>query len=379
MESPDKPLRIAIILPGFSRDADDWAIPAIQSLVLEQAKNHEVTVFSLRYPPAGRYDVGGVQHLATGGTHFGLRSLAVIWRTARSIAREGRVQAFDVVHAFWADEAGLTAVVAGARLGLPAIITFGGGELTYLPDLDYGTQGSKIRGWLIRLAMRRAAALTAGSRYQHQLAIRNGAQPEKLRLLPLGVDTERFSPAEMPGPTRPTIIQAASLVPVKDQALLLEVLERLRARIPDICLRLVGSGPLEDQLRQLATRLDLNHHIIWQEAVPHPAMPDQYRQAQLYLQTSRHESQGMAVLEAMACGLPVIGTPVGVLPEITARPATADPDLLAQQAADIFSQAKVLSSLRLQARKTVIESYDLKRSAELFVSLYHSVRKKTAR
>jgi hypothetical protein len=64
------------------------------------------------------------------------------------------------------------------------------------------------------------------------------------------------------------------------------------------------------------------------------------------------------------------------LPEVAARPATADPDLLAQQAADIFSQAEVLPSLRLQARKTVIESYGLKRSAELFVSLYRSVGEK---
>lgn len=366
-------------MPGFSRDADDWAIPAIQSLVLELAQSHEVTVFSLRYPPTGRYDVGGVQHLATGGSHFGLRSLAVIWHTVKSIAREDRRRAFDVVHAFWADEAGLTAVLAGAWLGLPAIITFGGGELTYLPDVDYGTQGSRIRGRFVRLAMRRAAALTAGSRYQHQLAIKNGARPEKLHVLPLGVDTKRFSPAEVPVPARPVIIQAASLVPVKNQALLLEVLERLRARIPDICLRLVGSGPLEGRLRQLAAQANLNHHIIWQEAVPHPAMPDQYRQAQLYLQTSRHESQGMAVLEAMACGLPVIGTPVGVLPEVAARPATTEPDLLAQQAVELFSQAEVLLSLRLQARKTVADSYDLNRSAKLFSSLYRSVEEKTAR
>lgn len=366
-------------MPGFSRDADDWAIPAIQSLVLELAQNHEVTVFSLRYPPAGQYDVGGVQHLATGGTHFGLRSLTVIWQTVKSIVRENRQRAFDVVHAFWADEAGLTAVLAGARLGLPAIITFGGGELTYLPDVDYGTQGSKLRGRFVRLAMRRAAALTAGSRYQHQLAIENGARPEKLHLLSLGVDTKQFSPAEWPVPTRPAIIQAASLVPVKNQALLLEVLERLLVHIPDICLRLVGSGLLEDQLRQLAAQADLNHHIIWKGTIPHPAMPDQYRQAQLYLQTSRHESQGMAVLEAMACGLPVIGTPVGVLPEVAARPATADPDLLAQQAAELLSQAEVLPSLRHQARKTVADSYELKRSAKLFRSLYRSVGEKRAR
>jgi glycosyltransferase involved in cell wall biosynthesis len=368
-------MRIAIVLPGFSKDADDWAIPAIQALILVLARTHEVTVFSLRYPPQGRYDVGGITHLATGGgTRFGFRSLGIIWQTVKTIAERHRQRAFDVVHAFWADEAGLTALLASARLRIPAIVTLAGGELTFLADIDYGTQGSKIRGWLTRLTVRRAAALTAGSSYQLQLAIGKGASPDKLHLLPLGVDTKRFSPAVAASFAWPTIIQAASLVPVKNQALLLEVLEKVRVHIPDIRLRMVGSGPLDEQLRYLAAQADLNQHIIWQATVPHPAMPAQYHRAQLYLQTSRHESQGMAVLEAMACGLPVIGTPVGVLPEVAVRPATASPEILAKHVVELFSQSEDLQSLRLEARYAVVANYELIRSASLFVSLYHTVR-----
>lgn len=361
-------------MPGFSKDAHDWAIPAIQSLVLELSLRHDVFAFSLRYPPTGTYNVGGVQHLATGGgTHFGLGSLNIIWQTARAIARKHSQQAFDVVHAFWADEAGLTAVLVAAYLRVPAIITLSGGELTYLPEIDYGTQGSRIRGWFVRWAVRRAAALSAGSHYQLQLAIRKGASPQKLHLLPLGVDTKHFTPAGPSDLARPTIIQAASLVPVKNQALLLEVVRRVRVHIPDICLRLVGSGHLQDKLRHLATQTAIEDNIIWQEVVPHRAMPAQYQSAQLYLQTSRHESQGMAVLEAMACGLPVIGTPVGVLPEVAARSPSADPEMLARQAVALFSQPNELLSLQRQARDIVMTNYDLIHSAGRFSSLYHLV------
>ena len=368
-------MRIAIILPGFSKDVDDWAIPAIQALTLELAHTHDVTVFSLRYPLSGRYDVGAVKHFATGGgTRFGFRSLGIMWQTVKSIAERHRQGAFDVIHAFWADEAGLAAMLASARLRIPAIVSVAGGELTYLADIDYGTQGSKIRGWLTRLTIRRATALTAGSSYQLQLAVGKGASPDKLHLIPLGVDTKRFSPADSSSPVPPTIIQAASLVPVKNQALLLAVLEKVRVHLPDIRLRLVGSGPLDKQLRHLAAQADLNQHIIWQAAVPYPTMPSQYQSAQLYLQSSRHESQGMAMLEAMACGLPVIGTPVGILPEVAARPASGNPESLAKQVVALFSQPEELQSLGLEARNTVVANYDLIRSASRFVKLYHTVR-----
>jgi glycosyltransferase involved in cell wall biosynthesis len=261
---------------------------------------------------------------------------------------------------------------AGAKLRIPAIVSVAGGELTYLADIDYGTQGSIIRGWLTRLTIRRAAALTAGSSYQLQLAVDKGASPDKLHLIPLGVDTKRFSPADSSSPAQPTIIQAGSLVPVKNQALLLHILEKVRTRIPDIRLRLVGSGPLDKQLRHLASQADLNQHIIWQAAVPYPSMPTQYQSAQLYLQSSRHESQGMAVLEAMACGLPVIGTPVGVLPEVAARPASGNPESLAKQVVALFSQPEELQSLGLEARNSVVANYDLIRSASRFVKLYQT-------
>jgi glycosyltransferase involved in cell wall biosynthesis len=368
-------MRIAIILPGFSKDADDWAIPAIQALTKELALAHEVTVFSLRYPTSGRYEIGDVAHFATGGgTRFGFSSLAIIRQTVKRIAEQHRQKPFDILHAFWADEAGLTALLAQARLHVPAVISLAGGELTYLADINYGTQGSKFRGWLTRQTIRRTRALTAGSSYQLQLAIEAGVEPSKGYLIPLGVDTKRFSPAVRSAPERPTIIQAASLVPVKNQALLLEVLKKVKDYRPDIRLRLVGSGPMDKQLRQLAGQADLESHIIWQAAVPFPEMPAQYQAAQLYVQSSRHESQGMAVLEAMACGLPVIGTPVGILPQVAARPATDDPDVLARQIVELFSQPGDLRSKGLAARQSILTGYDLSRSAKHFEELYHILR-----
>jgi glycogen(starch) synthase len=367
-------LSIGLIVPGFSRDAVDWAIPALHTLATALARQHDVRVFSLRYPAAGRYTFGDLTHIAAGGgQRFGDASIR-IWRTALSdIFREHAQRPFDLLHAFWADEPGLVATLAGLRLKLPAIVSLAGGELTYLRDIDYGTQGSAVRRLIIRFSLGRAKLVSAGSQYQAGLARSNGVSADRLRIIPFGVDTAVFSPGPMPAWSRPTLIQAASLVPVKNQQLLLRIMARLKAIRPEIRLLLAGDGPLRQTLLQQAESLDLIDQINFRKAVAHPEMPGLYAQGHLYLQTSRHESQGMSVLEAMACGLPAVGTPVGVMPEVACEPASWSEERLASQIVRLLGDEHAFGEMRRRARATVEKSYSLSGSLENFLSLYRSL------
>ncbi|MCI0393319.1 MAG: glycosyltransferase family 4 protein [Chloroflexi bacterium] len=367
-------MRIALLVPGFSRDADDWAIPALQNLAGALAHEHDVHVFSLRYPAAGHYTFGGLIHHATGGgQRFGLASVGIWWRTLQAIIRQHRQAAFDVLHAFWADEPGLTAVLAGAVLRRPALISLGGGELTYLADVGYGTQGSRLRRRLIRFALRQATLVTAGSCYQLGLARRQGAPADRLRLAPLGVNTELFRPGPLLPWQQPTLIQAAALTPVKNQALLLETLALVREQMPQARLVVAGGGSLDNSLAQLAQRLRLSDNITWQQAVHHLAMTPIYQQAHLYMQSSRHESQGVAVLEALACGLPAIGTPVGLLPEVACLPPAWTAGALAGQIIQLFSDEAAYLELRQQARQMAENRYSLPTTTAAFVGFYQEV------
>jgi glycosyltransferase involved in cell wall biosynthesis len=367
-------MRIGLVVPGFGAHEADWPIPALKNLVVALARNHEIHVFSLRYPPRreenGPLSFQNLTHHPTGGgQRTGLSSLSIWARTLRAIRRQHRQTPFDILHAFWADEPGLVAGLAGKWLHRPVIVSSAGGEFVYLRDIQYGTSGSHFRRAMVRLGLKLGDVVTAGSRYQEELCLIQRIRAAKVNRLPLGVDTDRFRPVPLPaGPL--TLVQAGSLMPVKNQRLLIEILARVRAQIPDAQLLVAGKGPLWATLVQQAERMQIAGAINWLGEIAYPDMPAVYAQAHLYVQTSRHESQGMAVLEAMACGRPVVGTPVGVARELAHLPDIMDPASFAAEIVQLWSNRDLLQRKSDQAAAIVRENYALGQVVDRFHDLY---------
>jgi glycosyltransferase involved in cell wall biosynthesis len=321
------------------------------------------------------YHFDGLTHHAIGGGQtFGLASARIWLQTSREIIRQHRQTPFDLLHAFWADEAGFSAALAGLWLKRPVVISLGGGELTHLPEINYGAQRFLARRLTTRFALKQATLVTAGSNYQLDHCRAYQVPEAKLCLAPLGVDTDLFKPqSKMPvrnAVKNPTLVQAASLIPVKNQHLLLEILSLVKKEIPQIRLNLAGTGPLQDELAGLAQKLDLNHHVAWQQQLDFPRMVQLYQESDLYLQTSRHESQGMAVLEAMACGVPVLGTPVGVARDIACLPPQMTATALAGQVIEVIRAEARYQAFRRQARQIVEAEYSLPIAASRFSKIY---------
>lgn len=314
-------MKIGLIVPGFSASESDWCIPALLDLVRELSRAHRVHVFALRYPHRrARYTVYSAQvHACGGALAAGLGRLPLLTRALTAVVAEARRGAFDVLHGVWADEPGFLAVSAGRLLDTPALVSVAGGELVAFPDIGYGGQLSLLNRWLTGRALRAARQVTVGSRLLLSLAKEHGAA--RPILAPLGVDTLRFFPsrrlqrtADESGPKR--LLHVASLLPVKDQATLLRALAQVVATRPDVVLDIAGDGPLRQPLHRLAQTLGIAAHVRFLGALPHERLPELYRNSDLCLLSSRHESQNLAILEAAACGTPVVGTAVGVLPEL---------------------------------------------------------------
>lgn len=373
-------MKIGLILPGFSADETDWCIPVVLNLVRELAREHAVHVFTLRYPHRhGTYRVyGAAVHAFGGALTAGLGRFPLLGKALAAIVREGRRRPFDVLHGLWADEPGFLAVVAGRLLGAPAVVSLLGGELVGFPDIGYGVQLSPVGRWLVHIALRGAARVTVGSTYLQRLA-QPHVLPDRLELLPLGVDTRLFHPA--PQPVNPTplvkgerkLLHVASLVPVKDQATLLRALARVVPHVPGVHLHIVGEGPLRRELQHQAGALGVREHVTFHGAVLHDCLPNWYRAADVCVLSSRFESQGMVALEAAACARPTVGTAVGLLPDLMPAPWTVpvgDDRALAEVLCRVLRNPQERTTLGQACLEAVRARYSVQETTRRLRELY---------
>lgn len=391
-------MRIALLTPGFSADERDWCIPALLDLVRELAREHDVQVFTLRYPHRrDRYQVhGATVHALGGATAGGLHRLPLLARALAAVGREQRRAPFNVLHGLWADEPGFLAVLAGRLLGAPSVVSLLGGELVGFADIGYGGQLSRANRWLTRAARRGADRVTVGSRYLGRIAGQHGVPDGKLVLMPLGVDTKTFRVSfaaetpcaaiseSLPQPNpkglagHPALLHVAALSPVKDQATLLRATALVSSRLPDVHLHIVGGGPLRPALAALAQALGLADRVTFHGAVAHQRLATFYRSADLLVQSSRYESQGLVVLEAAACGCPCVGTAVGLLPELLPPLCLAEPGdaagLAAAIAVALQSPARQ-TGLGRMAQRQVQARFSLDRTLPTLLNLYEDLMK----
>jgi glycosyltransferase involved in cell wall biosynthesis len=367
-------MRIVFVIPGFSIDADDWAIPSMQILATALAQEHDIHVFSLRYPAAGNYEFSKLTHHAMGGgRRGGIVSLKILWQTISSIFQLHRHSPIDIIHGLWADESGFAAAIVAARLGRPLIVSLLGGELVYIPEVEYGTQGSYFRRWMIRMALGKADLVTTGSRFLFDLALKHGVPEGKLRLLTIGADISRFYPGPIINWDNPVVLQAASLNQVKNQRLLIEVARSTRITMPDLRYLVAGAGSQKKELMTLVQEYGLDGSITWLGQIPYPDMPAVYQQGHLYLQTSLHESQSLSVLEALASGLPALGTPVGILNDTACLPPSWSADELAGQMIQMLDDKRGYRKSRTDARNLVESRYSLAHTLDQLQSLYAEI------
>jgi glycosyltransferase involved in cell wall biosynthesis len=375
-------VNIGLVVPGFSADADDWCIPALRNLVRELAAAADVRVFALRYPHCtARYEVFGVPINAFGGGEaLGRDSVRLWWRTGCALAAEHRHRPFDVLHGFWAGEAGFVTALVGLALRIPTVVSIGGGELACLPDIGYGGRLRRVERTKTRLAVSLADSVTAGSALG-VTALRpwlGRGRGDRVRRIPLGVDATMFAPAPARVADRPPrLLHVASLVPVKDQATLLYAAAALQRRGYRFQLDIAGSGPGEGQLRSLAARLGIDALLRWRGEIGHDRLAGAYRETDVFVLSSRHEAQGMVALEAAACGLPVAGTHVGVLPELApagARIASVgDADGLADGIAAFLDDDGARRHAGEAARMMAETEFELARCTSRFLKTYTSV------
>lgn len=180
-----------------------------------------------------------------------------------------------------------------------------------------------------RRGVRKAAAITLLSSYSFGILERmHGAPRVPVAVIPGGVDTERFSPARDRqalrarlgfGDDERIVLTVRRLDPRMGIPQLLDAVADLEGRGVRLRAIVAGDGPLREQIRQQVLDRDLSGSVELRGKVSEDELVDLYRAADLFvLPTQAYEGFGMVTLEALACGTPVLGTPIGATPEILA-------------------------------------------------------------
>jgi glycosyltransferase involved in cell wall biosynthesis len=368
-------MRVALVVPGFASSHDDPCIPVLRDVVRALASHVDVHVFALRYPHRPRtYRLDGITvHPLGGGDLRGVRRLPFLWRAVQAIREQHAATPFEAVHGVWLDEPGAVAVAAARSIGVTSVASLMGGELVAFHDIRYGGALSWLNRRLSRWSIRHVRHITAGS-LAGTAAIT--AAGRSAMLLPWGIDPTLFSPQgprmDLRGDTR--ILHVGSLVPVKDHALLFDVLARGRSASRDVQLHVVGDGSLRGELERLAVRAGVREAVTFHGFVPREGLGAYYRASDVVAVTSRHEMQPVVVLEAAACGLRSAGVATGLLPDLapdlTAVATHRDPDDIARVLLSVAGDS-TRRTVRGQVTPSLLQhAHTARATAEKLLELY---------
>nr|WP_314071080.1 glycosyltransferase family 4 protein [uncultured Roseococcus sp.] len=267
------------------------AVPACET-------RHGITVYHPRFlapPGLGMYTAP-------------LAVLAAARRVLRRLWAEGA--RFDAIDAHYLYPDGVAAIRLGREFGLPVVITARGSDTSQLPRYALPRR-------LIQEAMREAAALIAVSEGLKGGLVELGAPPEKVTVLRNGVDLHAFRPvvARIPS-AMPTLLTIGHLIPRKGHDLVIGALPAL----PGHQLVVVGEGPERAALEGLARRLGVADRVRFAGLQAHEDLPRFYNAADVMILASSREGWANVLLEAMACGTPVIASPAWGSREAVAAP-----------------------------------------------------------
>lgn len=235
------------------------------------------------------------------------------WPSLKRAAASLRPQA---LLATWLFPDGWAGLMASRRLGLPLVVKLHGSDLNSL-------RGDPERLPFLRQVLCQAQAVVAVSPALARAAQELGAPPQRLRLVPNGVDQDLFRPAD-PQAARaelalpqsgPLLVYVGWLVPVKGP----EVAIKALALTPGTHLVMVGDGPLRPSLMALARELGVGGRVTWAGGQPHARVARYLAAADALVLPSFSEGEPNAVLEALSCGRPVVASAVGGVPGLVAE------------------------------------------------------------
>ncbi|MEM1540594.1 MAG: glycosyltransferase family 4 protein [Candidatus Bathyarchaeia archaeon] len=214
----------------------------------------------------------------------------------------------DLVYTWFAGTNAFFSVLFSKLLGKKSLVIVGGYDAAYVPEIGYGSLLSPLERVKVKFVLRRASIVLPVSKSTAMEMLRV-AKPKKFEIVYNGVDVERFKPLSK---KEDLVITVANITESTIRKKGLEVFVKTAAFLPEI--RFVLIGKYDNSVQQLSRIAGPN--VVFTGYLSGETLLNYYRRAKVYCQLSAHESFGVALAEAMACGCIPIVTKRYALPEV---------------------------------------------------------------
>jgi N-acetyl-alpha-D-glucosaminyl L-malate synthase BshA len=248
-------------------------------------------------------------------------------------------------------------------------ITLVGLEPTFLP--------------LVKFSIEQSDGVTSVSRFLKEKTITNYSCDKEIEVIPNFVDTNYFKPVLnndfknkiAPGGEK-LLVHTSNFRVVKRVPDTIRIFEQVQKEIPSKLI-LVGDGPDRSECERLCRQLDLCDKVKF--LGKQEALVEILSAADIFLIPSQSESFGLAALEAMACGLPVISSSVGGLPELVSHNKSGfiaeigDVDRMAKYVIDLLSNEKKYRLFSKNARDRAVNEFDISKVIPIYEEYYKTI------
>lgn len=328
-----------------------------------------------------REKIGQINVYRTGWGLGKLDKFLLPWRGAALAAKLQAAKKYDLIWAIMASFGGLAAL--RFKLKHPAT--------SYLLTLQEGDTPEHIsrRAWWLgpyyKKMFQQADHITAISQYLKDFALAQGAK-NPIEIVPNGVDINKF---QTPGGNKQelrsrlgitiqekVIVTVSRLVEKNGIADLIEAMSHLPA---DAKLLILGSGSLERELKAKVRNMNLEDRVLFLGAAPHDKVPQFLAIADIFVRPSLAEGLGNVFLEAMAAGVPIIGTPVGGIPDFLKDGETGllcevkNPKSIAEKINLLLSDHALHSGLIINGKALVQEQYSWNKIAAQMKEVFNKI------
>lgn len=294
---------------------------------------------------------------------------------------------YDLLHSHWILPQGFTGALATKLFSIPHIITVHGGDV-------FSLKGNLLNKFKL-FSLKNSSAITVNSSATNSAVHTIHPHPKQLTTIPMGVDinndnstqTKLALSEKYKKNNGPLLIFVGRLVDEKGIEDFIKSIDILKSKIPDLTALIIGEGQDREKFEKLSKNLNLTSIIIFTGWIPPENIHNYLSIADIFIGPSRisengwKEAQGLTFLEAMAAKTLVIATKTGGITDYIKHGETGflvnerAPTEIAKTIEQVFTQPNLLTEIKDNAHKMVLNKYSREVSANNFSELYSNLIK----